>query len=51
LPAGGLAVDVAQDLGDALNRPGREDTDAASQGFGLDPSGADGILNAVDGFV
>jgi hypothetical protein len=51
LPAGGLAVDIAQDLGDALDRPGRKDANAASQSLGLDASGPDGVLNAVDGFV
>src|SRR5262249_10561274 len=51
LSAGGLAVDVAQDVSDALKRLRREDANAASYNLGLDTSGPDGVLDAVDGLV
>jgi hypothetical protein len=51
LNGGGLAVDLAQDRGDTLDGLGREHADVTCNGLGLDATGLDGVLDAVDGLT
>jgi hypothetical protein len=56
LPAGALvngtrAVDLAQDVADALDGTLIEHANAASQALRLDSPSADGIFNPVDGLT
>jgi hypothetical protein len=48
---GPRSVDLAEDLGDALDDVGTEDADVACQALGLDAPSPDGVLDTVDGLA
>jgi hypothetical protein len=51
LASGGLAVDLAKDVGETFDRVRREDADVTCYGLGLDAACPDGVLYSVNRFV